>query len=272
GGVEGLLVRPSPAGGAARGDAVGGQPLLVGLRAVAGVEPVPGGQAAGAGEVVVAERLAHPEVGEHGGGDAAVQRLQGGGGADGDEQVGAVQDLAHVAVDEAEVGGQGGAPGQLLVGHLLDVRGVFAGPGAQLQQHLALRVAAGVPHQPVQQVGAVAAVVRDGGLGGEHHRAGGVFAGVRLPAQEGQGHFGHRRGVGAHALVHGAETLRVPAGVGEDQVGAVAQQETVGQLLVDDADVAGDDHGPVGAAGPDPSEAVQHRLHAAADQGEDDDV
>lgn len=52
----------------------------------------------------------------------------------------------------------------------------------------------------------------------------------------------------------------------------MAQEQAVGELLVDDADVAGDDHGPLGAVPPDAAESVQHGLDAAADQGEDQDV
>lgn len=152
GGVEGARV------GGAGGDAVAVLPGGVGDGGVALVEPVEGGEAAGADEVVVAERLAHPEVGEDRGGDRPVQRLQGGRGADGDQQVGAVQDLAHVAVDQAEVLRQRSpVAGEPLVGDLLQVRGVLAGLGAQLEQHLALRVGAGVADEPVQQVGAVGA-------------------------------------------------------------------------------------------------------------------
>lgn len=93
---------------------------------------------------------------------------------------------------------------------------------------------------------------------------------MRGATEEGQGGFRDGRGVGAHPLVHRAETLPVVAGVGEDDVGAVPQQESVGELLVDDADVAGDDDGP--GRQPERGEAVQHRLDGAADEGEDDDV
>ncbi|CAM5544439.1 hypothetical protein STENM223S_05202 [Streptomyces tendae] len=193
-------------------------------------------------------------------------------------------------VDEVEVGRRVGPLHQLLVGQFLDVRGVFAGPGAQLEQHLALGVQAGVPDQPVEEVGTVRAVVRHRGLGGEHDRVGAAppalpalavlpvavrparLTGVGGSAQEGQGDLGHRGGVGADPLVDGAEAVRVLAGVGEDEVGAVAQQQAVGELLVDDADVSGDDHGPLGAVLPDAAEPVQHGLDAAADQGEDEDV
>lgn len=50
------------------------------------------------------------------------------------------------------------------------------------------------------------------------------------------------------------------------------QQQAVGELLVDDSDIAGDDDGTFRASLPDPLEAVQHRLDTAADQGEHDDV
>lgn len=50
------------------------------------------------------------------------------------------------------------------------------------------------------------------------------------------------------------------------------QQQTVGELLVDDTDVTGDDHGPPAPAVPGPAQAVQHRLDAPADEGEQDDV
>lgn len=224
--------------------------------------------------MVVAEGLADPEVGEDDGGDPAVQRLQGGRGADGDQQVGGVQDLAHVPVHQTEVGGRAaGEPlHQLLVRQFLDVRGVLARLGAQLQQHLAVRVQLRVPDEPVQQVRTVPAVVRDGRLYGEDHRVGVLGAGVRRAAQEGQGDLGDRGGVGPHALVHGPETVRVLAGVGEDEVRAVPQQQTVGELLVDDTDVSGDDHGPLRTPVPGPAQAVQHRLDAPADEGEHDDV
>nr|BBJ51258.1 hypothetical protein SAVMC3_38870 [Streptomyces avermitilis] len=230
---------------------------------------------------MVAERLAHPEVRQDDGGDAAVQGLQGRRGADRDEQVGAVEDLAHVSVHQTEVGREtvGKPLRQLLVGQLLDVRGVLARLGAQLEQHLAVRVQAGVLDQPVQQVRTVPPPLRYGGLRGEDHRVGPapplcgrVVPGVGPPAEEGQRHLGHRRGVGAHSLEHGPETLRVLTGVGEDEVRAVAQQEAVGELLVDDADIAGDDHGPLLVSLPGVPESVQHRLDGAADEGEHDDV
>ena len=106
--------------------------------------------------MVVAEGLPDPEVGEDDGGNAPVQRLQGGRGRDRDQQVGAVEQLAHVPVDEAEVGRQFAAQpiGELLVGQFLDVRGVLAGLGAQLQQHLAPRVQPGVLDEAAQQVAA----------------------------------------------------------------------------------------------------------------------
>ena len=91
-------------------------------------------------------------------------------------------------------------------------------------------------------------------------------------AEEGQRHLGHRRGVGAHSLVHRAETLRVLAGVGEDDVRAVPQQQAVGELLVDDADIAGDDDGPLRRVPARRGESVQHGLDGAADEGEHDDV
>lgn len=60
------------------------------------------------------------------------------------------------------------------------------------------------------------------------------------------------------------------AGVGEDDVRAVPQQEPVGELLVDDADIAGDDDGPAGQ--PECGEPVQHGLDRATDEGEYDHV
>ena len=238
-----------------------------------GVELLPGGEAAGAHEVVVAERLTHPEVAQHDGRDAAVQGLQRGRGADRDQQVRTVQDLAHVPVDELEVGRKVGALGQLLVRQFLDVRGVLAGLGAQLEQHLALGVQLGVLHEAVQQIRTVLAALRDGGLGGEHHGVGVTMVTcVRSATQEGECDFGHRGGVGADTVVYGLEPVGVLTGVGEDQVGAVAQQEAVGQLLVDDADIAGDDDRAQGLVLPHVRQAVQHRLDAAPDEGEDKDV
>lgn len=58
--------------------------------------------------------------------------------------------------------------------------------------------------------------------------------------------------------------------VGEDDVRAVAEQEAVGELLVDDADVSGDDDR--AARRLQRGQPVQHRLDAAADEGEYDDV
>ena len=60
------------------------------------------------------------------------------------------------------------------------------------------------------------------------------------------------------------------AGVGEHDVGAVAQQEPVGELLVDDADIAGDEHRAAfqGEFG----EALEQGADGAADQGEHDHV
>ncbi len=175
-------------------------------------------------------------------------------------------------VHQAEVGRQpAGQPlRELLVGQFLDVRGVLARLGAQLEQHLAARVQPGVLDEPAQQVGAVGARGRYGGLGGEHHGVASLFGPVRGSAQEGQGGLGDGRGVGADALVHRAETLRVVRRVGEDDVRAVAQEQPVGQLLVDDADVSGDDDG--AAREIQCGQAVQHGLDAAADEGEDDDV
>lgn len=171
--------------------------------------------------MVVAEGLADPEVGEDDGGDPAVQRLQGGRGADGDQQVGGVEDLAHVPVHQTEVGGRAtGEPlHQLLVRQFLDVRGVLARPGAQFQQDLTVRVQLRVPDDAVQQVRTVPAVVRDGRLYGEDDRVGPapllrgrvLGAGVGPAAQEGQRDLGDRGGVGAHALVHGPEPVRVLA-------------------------------------------------------------
>lgn len=149
---------------------------------------------------------------------------------------------------------------------------MLARPGAQLQQHLAPGVQPGVPDQPLQQVGTVPAGFRHGRLGREHHGVRLVFAGVGRAAEERQGHLGHRRGVGADPFVHLAEPVRVLAGVGEDEVRAVAQQQSVGELFVHDADVTGDDDGPVGAVLPDPAQPVQHGLHTAPDEREDQHV
>ncbi len=74
----------------------------------------------------------------------------------------------------------------------------------------------------------------------------------------------------APTLVHRAETFRVVGRVGEDDIRPVAQQEAVGELLVDDADVSGDDDGP--AREVQGGDAVQHGPDAAADEGEDDEV
>lgn len=288
--------------------AVGGHPLprepgAVRLRPVPGVEFVPGGQAAGAQEVVVAERLADAEIGEDGRRDPPVQGLQGGGGADRDQQVRAVQHLAHVPVDQAAVGGQAARqPGhQLLVRQFLDVRGVLAGLAAQLDQHLAVRVQPRVPGGPAQQVVAARAVVRYGGLDGEAHGVGALPRGrlpVGLAAEERQGRLDDAPRTGAHTGVDGAETFRVVPGVGEDHIGAVPQQQTVGQLLVDDTHIAGDHDGapagrlPHGAAvrrtagrpatvrpatvrrtaGRGAGQTVQHRLDGAADARQDDHV
>lgn len=222
--------------------------------------------------MVVAEPLADAEVGQHDGGDTAVQGLQGGRRADGHQEVGAVEHIAHVPVHQAEVGGELLALDQLLVGQLLDVRGVFAGLGAQLEQHLAVGVETGVLYRPVEQVVAVPAVVGHRGLHREDDRVRVVLTGVGGPAEERQGDLGDRGGVGADAVVDRLETVRVLAGVGEDEVRAVPQQQAVGELLVDDADVAGDDHGPLAAPVPGAGQAVQHRLDPAADEGEHEDV
>ncbi len=58
--------------------------------------------------------------------------------------------------------------------------------------------------------------------------------------------------------------------VGEDDVRAVPQEEAVGELLVDDSDVSGDDDGPARQA--EGGDSVQHGLDATADEGEDDEV
>ena len=59
------------------------------------------------------------------------------------------------------------------------------------------------------------------------------------------------------------------AGVGEYDVRAVPQQQPVGELLIDDADIAGDDDGPPVRRRPESGEPVQHRLDGAADERED---
>lgn len=252
------------------GDALPGEPVLVRGRGEALVERVEGGQQAGADEVVVAERLADPEVGEDRGGDPAVEGFEGGRGGDGDQEVGAVEDLAHVPVHETEVGGRVEFAHQLLEGELLQVRGVFARLGAELEEHLAARVEAGVVDQPPQDVGPFGPGGGHGRLGGEDQAVASGLGGVGGAAEEGQGGLDDRVGAGADALVDAAETLGVVAGVGEDDIGAVAQEEPVGELLVDDADVAGDDHraslqGQVG-------QALEDGPDGAADKGEDDHV
>ncbi len=160
---------------------------------------------------------------------------------------------------------------QFLVGQLLDVRGVFAGLGAQLEQYLAARVETGVLDRPVEQVVAVPAVVGHRGLHREDDRVRVVLTGVGGSAEERQGDLGDRGGVGADTVVDRLETVRVLTGVGEDE-GAVSQQQAVGELLVDDADIAGDDHGPLAAPVPGAGQPVQHRLDPAADEGEHEDV
>ena len=147
----------------------------------------------------------------------------------------------------------GSPPGSLSAsfwyGQLLEVRGVLARLGAQLEQHLAVAGGAG----RARPAGAAGTCGRRGMSGTEGWAAKTtvsrpVLGGrVGRAAEEGQRGLGDGRGVGAHALVHRAETLRVVAGVGEDDVRAVPQQQPVGELLVDDADVAGDDDGPAAA-------------------------
>lgn len=263
--VEGGVVRP------VGGDALPGQPARVGHGAVAAVQAVPRGEQAGAEEVVVAEGFAHTEVGEDRRRYPAVQRLQRGRRGDGHQQVGAVQNLAHVPVHQTEVGREtaGQLLGELLVRKLFEVRRVLARTGAQLQQHFSAGVQAGVLDEPSQQVGAVGAGLRDRGLGGEDDRVAACLGPVGRPAEEGQCRLGDGRGVGAHALVHRPETVHVD-GVGEDDVGAVPQQQSVGELLVDDSHVSGDDdraqrHLQRG-------QPVQQGLDGTADEGEHDHV
>ncbi|UNO40256.1 hypothetical protein KGS77_12545 [Streptomyces sp. MST-110588] len=271
-GVEGPVVGvlAGPGRRVADRDALAGQPRGVRLGPVSGVQLVPGGQAAGTQEVVVAQGFADAQVGEDGGGDAAVQGLQCGGGADRHQQVGAVQDLAHVPVHQAAVGGQpAGEPAdQLLVREFLDVRGVLARLAAQLDQHLPPGVPAGVSDGPAQQVHPVLAALRDGGLGGEHHGVRVVFALVGRTTEEGQRALGDAVVVRPHPPVHGAEALRVVPGVGQDDIRAVPQQQPVRQLLVDDADIAGDDDGAAGGAVPGARQTVQHGLYGAAHAGQ----
>ncbi|ARZ68270.1 hypothetical protein SMD11_2621 [Streptomyces albireticuli] len=238
--------------------------------------------------MVVAEGLADAEVGEDDGGDAQVEGFQGGRGADRHQQVRTGEDLAHVPVHQTAVGRQAArqAGGQLLVREFLDVRGVLTGLAAELDEHLPPGVQAGVLGRAAQEVRAVLAALGYGGLGGEHDGERTVL-GVRvtsvtgLPsvrsrlvgvAEERQRPFRDGAGRGAHPLVHGPEPVRVVGRVGEDDVRAVAQEEAVGELLVDDADVAGDDDGADGRGPPGVGEAVQRGLDGAADAGQHDDV
>lgn len=130
-----------------------------------------------------------------------------------------------------------------------------------------------MPGGPFQQVRAVGAALGYGGLDGEDHRVGPAPGGlVRGPAEEGQRGLGDGAGVRADAFVHGAEPLGVVPGVGEDEVGAVPQQQPVGELLVHDADVAGDEDGAGRRFGPQGAGPVQDCLDGPADEGEDDHV
>lgn len=52
----------------------------------------------------------------------------------------------------------------------------------------------------------------------------------------------------------------------------MAQQQPVGELLVHDAHVAGDEYGALGRGGPQGAGPVQDGLDGAADEGEDDHV
>ncbi|CAM5664275.1 hypothetical protein SMICM304S_00774 [Streptomyces microflavus] len=170
-----------------------------------------------------------------------MQGLQGGGRGDGDQEVGAVQDLAHVPVHQAEVGRQ--AAGQplreLLVGQFLDVRGVLAGLGAQLQQHLAAGVQPGVLDEPAERVPLqVGAGGRYGGLGGEHHGVAALFGAVRGSAEEGQRRFRDGRGVGAPTPSYTARKRSASwAELARTTSAPWRSEEAVGELLVDDADV-----------------------------------
>lgn len=147
---------------------------------------------------------------------------------------------------------------------------MFARLGAELEEHLAAGVEAGVPDEPSQHVGAFGPGDRHGRLSGEDQGVAARLGGVRGAAEEGQRGLDDRVGSGAHSLVHGAEPLRVVAGVGEDDIGAVAQEQSVGQLLVDDADIAGDDHGAPFEA--QVGEALEDGPDGAADEGEHEDV
>lgn len=73
-------------------------------------------------------------------------------------------------------------------------------------------------------------------------------AGVARAAEERQGAFDDTAVIGADPAVHLAEPVRVVPGVGEDDIRAVPQQQPVGELLVDDTDIAGDDDGRVSAS------------------------
>ncbi len=153
------------------------------------------------------------------------------------------------------------------------MRGVLPWLAAQLDEHLALRVQSRVAGRPLQQVGAVGSAVGHGGLHGEDHRVGPVSDRlVRRPAEEGQRGLGDGADVRADPLVHGAEPLCVVAGVGEDEVGPVPQQQPVGELLVDDTHITGDEYGALRRGGPQGAGPVQDGLDRPADQREDDDV
>ncbi len=239
---------------------------------VVAVERVERGQQPGADEVVVPVGLAHPEVGEDGGGNGPVQGFERRRGRDGDQQIRTVQDLPHVPVDQPEVGRQraGGLPGEPLVRELLQVSGVLTGARAELEQHLTARVEPGVPDQPAQYIGAFGAARGDGGLGGEDQRVAPLLGPVGRAAEERQRGLDHGGGIGSDPFVHLPEAPGVLPGVGEHEIRAVAQQQPVGQLLVDDADIAGDHDGAAGRG--QGGEPVQHGLDTAADQREDDHV
>ena len=136
---------------------------------------------------------------------------------------------------------------------------MFAGAAAQLDQHLAFRVARGRvrPHGAAGSSRSARSSGTDGWTAKTtvNGRAASARSAIRLPVlaglateallplQKRQRAFHDGARLGADPRVDRAEPLRVVTGVGENDVGAVPQQQPVGELLVDHADVAGDEHG-----------------------------